>query len=200
MGTATAQDVAAQLRTYEAAAALRPWASLAGPAVDCRQPSPTTALDLFLEARRATCAVSYFDCRLDHAVLDALSDRLAAWWFDAGVQPGDRIAIVLQNTPAFVIATLAAWKIAAIAVPINPMYRAQELTRLFDDFTPAAVLCHDDQWATLVAVAAGRVPPQRLLWSSSREMQLQDDARVLPLPAAVAPKAQSLQGSYGESL
>jgi long-chain acyl-CoA synthetase len=160
----------------------------------------TSALDLFATARPEAPAITYFDRSFDYAALDDLSDRLAAWWRDQGVREGDRVAIILQNTPAFVIGTLAAWKLAAIAVPMNPMYQAPELARLFDDCAPVAVLCHDDKWATVAEVAAGRVDAERLLWSSPREMQSRDDARVLPAPpASPAPSAQSLAAILGSA-
>ena len=188
-------DARSRVDAHEAAARLRPWGTLVDRMPDAQPGERSTALGLFAAARRSATAITYFDRSLDYATLDDLSDRLAAWWHAKGVVRGDRVAIVLQNTPAFVVATLAAWKLAAIAVPINPMYKGPELTRLFDDFTPAAALCHDDHWGILTAVAAGRFAADRLLWSSPRELQSRDDARGLPLPpASVPPASQSLAG------
>ena len=34
----------------------------------------------------------------------------------------------LQNVPQFPIAIYAAWKVGAIVVPLNPMYKEKELT------------------------------------------------------------------------
>ena len=49
-------------------------------------------------------------------------------------------AIVPWNSPLL----LAAWKLGAIPVPGNPMYKAAELARIFADSEPSAVICHDD--------------------------------------------------------
>ena len=152
-----------------------------------------TALALFAAADPAAPAITYFDQTLSYGALDRLSDRLAAWLHARGVRRGDRVATILQNTPQFVIATLAAWKLAAIVVPLNPMYRVPELARLFADCRPSAVLCHDDRWAAALEASAGLVDPTCVLWSSPRELQSRDDARVLPAPpASVPPSMQSL--------
>ena len=152
-----------------------------------------TALSLFLAADPAAPAITYFDQTLTYAALDRLSDRLAAWLHRRGVRRGDRVATLLQNTPQFVIVALASWKLAAILVPLNPMYRVHELARLFADCRPSAVVCHDDQWAAVVEASTGIVEAACRLWASSRELQSRDDARVLPEPPTVpAPASQSL--------
>jgi long-chain acyl-CoA synthetase len=46
-----------------------------------------------------------------------------------GVEPGDRVAIVSANSPAFVVAYLAVLGSGAVAVPLNPHSPAPELTR-----------------------------------------------------------------------
>jgi long-chain acyl-CoA synthetase len=173
-------EARSRLEAYEAAAALRPRDAVSGAMQRSRPADATTVLDLFDAADRAAAAVTYFDQTLDYAALDQLSDRLAAWLQNQGVGRGDRVAILLQNTPQLVIATVAAWKLAAIPVTLNPMYRVPELARLFADCTPSAIVCHDDQWAAAVEAAAGIVGPARILWASPREMQSRDDARVLP--------------------
>lgn len=183
----------AQLDAYDEAARVRPWEDLAGPRSTSVPDDGVTALSLFRAARRPAHALTYFDCKLDYATLDALSDRLATWWLAKGIGRGDRVAIVLQNTPIFIIAVVAAWKLSAIAAPLNPMYRVPELAKLFDDFTPAAVVCHDGQWASVVEAAAGRIDADALLWSQPGQMQSRNDARVLPAPAVPrAPRECSL--------
>ena len=47
-----------------------------------------------------------------------------------GVQPGDRVALVLPNCPQFVIAELGTWMARAIVAPVNPTYADDELAGL----------------------------------------------------------------------
>lgn len=65
--------------------------------------------------------------RLSYGEVDRLSDWLAAGLVAQGVRKGDRVAIVLPNSPQAIIAQLAAWKAGAIAAPMNPLYTEREL-------------------------------------------------------------------------
>ncbi|MFC2035530.1 AMP-binding protein [Chloroflexota bacterium] len=78
-------------------------------------------------------AVGYFDHAITYGEIDELSDSLAAAFVDLGLKKGDRIVIDLQNVPQFLVATYAAWKVGAIVVPLNPMYKERELTYFFQD-------------------------------------------------------------------
>ena len=72
-------------------------------------------------------AVYYFDHVITYGDIDGFSDRLAAAFADLGLNRGDRLIVDLQNVPQFLIATYAAWKLGAIVVPVNPMYKEREL-------------------------------------------------------------------------
>jgi long-chain acyl-CoA synthetase len=73
-------------------------------------------------------AVHYFDHTLSYGDIDRLSNSFAAALENLGVVKGDRVILVLQNIPQFLISTYAAWKIGAIVVPLNPMYKEKELS------------------------------------------------------------------------
>nr|NIV99148.1 AMP-binding protein [Candidatus Saccharibacteria bacterium] len=73
-------------------------------------------------------AVHYFDETLTYGDIDRLSNSFAAALEHLGVVKGDRVILVLQNVPQFLISTYAAWKIGAIVVPLNPMYKEKELS------------------------------------------------------------------------
>lgn len=193
----TALGNAQALRAYDEAARAKPWSNLQAATVSAPSPSDATGLDLFRSAPPEAPALFYFDAMLSYADVDDLSDRLAGWLSEADVGAGDRVAIILQNSPSFVIATVAAWKRGAIVVGLNPMYRRTELEKLFADCTPRAIVCLGEQWPIVVEAAAGLVEPDRVLWASAREFQRRNDDRVLPLDAD-APPAQALAGIFAE--
>ncbi len=64
---------------------------------------------------------------LSYGEVDRLSDALAAALVARGIRKGDRVAIVLPNSPQAIVAQLAAWKAGAIAAPMNPLYTEHEL-------------------------------------------------------------------------
>ena len=182
---------------YERAAQIRPWLSLQ---TDARTPDDgaTTALELFSATPRDAPAIVYFNTTLDYGEIDRLSNGLASWLAARGVAAGDRIAIILQNVPQFIVASVAAWKLVAMVVSLNPMYRQRELEQLFIDCSPRVIICHDDHWPIVSAAARGLVDPTLILWTNGREFQHRDDARVVPAP--VEPEGgEPLSRALGET-
>lgn len=78
-------------------------------------------------------AVYYFDHTISFGEIDRTTNSLAAAFEDLGLAKGDRIVVNLQNVPQFLVATYAAWKLGAIVVPLNPMYKEKELTYFCQD-------------------------------------------------------------------
>jgi long-chain acyl-CoA synthetase len=89
-------------------------------------------------------AVLYFDHIISYGDIELLSNNLAAALSDIGLGKGDRMIVNLQNVPQFLIAVYAAWKLAAIAVPLNPMYKETELAYFCRDSGAKVFLTHDD--------------------------------------------------------
>ncbi|MEX2180694.1 MAG: AMP-binding protein [Gemmatimonadaceae bacterium] len=59
--------------------------------------------------------------------LGEASDAFAVALAAMGVKRGDRVACILPNCPQFFIGELAAWKLGAVWVPLNPIYTDEEL-------------------------------------------------------------------------
>jgi long-chain acyl-CoA synthetase len=96
----------------------------------------------------------YFDTAVTGATVEADSDALAVALAARGVVLGDRIALFLQNVPQFVIAMLAAWKLGAIVVPVNPMLKRRELRYVLADAGAKAIISLQDRWNSVGAAAA----------------------------------------------
>ena len=125
----------------------------------------------------AGVAIYYFDGSLDYRTVDDLSDAFACWLHDSGVTRDDRVFIALQNVPQFAIGVLGTWKLGAIPVLGNPMYRAPELGRLFDDCTPKVMLCHKEHYPEMRIAAGGDAT---IITTSPDKFQSRNDRRVLP--------------------
>jgi long-chain acyl-CoA synthetase len=98
--------------------------------------TPDTALGDFVRSatrKGEAPAVFYFDHSMSYGELHQYSNSLSAAFHDLGITTGDRIILVLQNVPQFLIVTYAAWKLGAIVVPLNPMYKESELTYFCKD-------------------------------------------------------------------
>ncbi|HEX9042875.1 MAG TPA: AMP-binding protein [Trebonia sp.] len=95
----------------------------------------------------------YFDTPVTGAAVEADSDALAAALAARGIGRGERVALFLQNVPQFVIALLAAWKLGAIAVPVNPMLKERELRYVLTDSGARAIISLQDLWQATAAQA-----------------------------------------------
>jgi long-chain acyl-CoA synthetase len=71
--------------------------------------------------------------KLSYAYINTYAERLAASLARLGVKKGDRVAIMLPNSPHFIIAFFAAMKLGAIVVNTNPTHTARELKHQLAD-------------------------------------------------------------------
>lgn len=65
--------------------------------------------------------------KMTYRKLQEMVDRFATALYQLGVRKGDRVALMLPNSPHFVISFFAAAKIGAIVVNNNPTYTSREL-------------------------------------------------------------------------
>jgi long-chain acyl-CoA synthetase len=67
------------------------------------------------------------DVQFSFAELDDAAARAATLLERAGVEPGDRVGVMLPNSPAFAIAYYGIMYRGAVAVPMNPLLKAREV-------------------------------------------------------------------------
>lgn len=131
----------------------RPWLKNYSPWVPKELPiTDYTALGDFktsVSRRPDAPAVYYFDFPISYGEIDRLSNSLAAALSGFGIGKGDRIILDFQNVPQFLVATYAAWKVGAIVVPVNPMYKEKELTYFCKDSGAKLFFTHDEIAASL---------------------------------------------------
>ncbi|MFJ7067394.1 AMP-binding protein [Streptomyces sp. NPDC101115] len=170
--------------------AARPWLGRLSEAQRAPIDPPPTLLHAFRAAAARTPghpALAYFDGRITYREADALSDSVAGHLAARGVERGDRVAVMLQNSPHFVLALLGAWKAGAVVVPLNPMYKSAEVGHALRDSGARAVVCSDRAWAGHVRDAAAGTGVAVVLTADERQLQTRDDPRVLgfaPAPGA----------------
>jgi len=158
----------------------RPWHSLYRGVPPTIEPASQTGLDMFrATARRHRDAVlvHYFDRPIAVGEIDAMSDALAVALQQRGVEPGERIAMYLQNVPQVVIAVLAAWKCGALIVPCNPMLRERELIKILVDSGSRVLICHDDLYAEVARAALPATAVQQTITTSALDFLDPDGAR-----------------------
>jgi long-chain acyl-CoA synthetase len=68
-----------------------------------------------------------------YAELDRASDAMAAALVDLGLKKGDRVAIVMPNSVAFIVSFYAILKAGGVVVAANPTYPADKMTYQIND-------------------------------------------------------------------
>lgn len=76
--------------------------------------------------------------------LDRRSEQLARALLGRGMTPGDRLALELRNSTEMVLLVFAAWKIAAVPVPMRWDLPEWERRRLLDVVSAAVTVTPDD--------------------------------------------------------
>ena len=70
---------------------------------------------------------------ISYGEFERQSDALAAALLSLGVDRGDRVALIMPNSPQMLISEFGIWKAGAIAVPMNPLYTLNELEHALNE-------------------------------------------------------------------
>jgi long-chain acyl-CoA synthetase len=124
-------------------------------------PGPGRALPSLAETFAGTGAghparlfLRYFDVAMSYGMAQRWVDAAAAGLRSLGVERGDRVGLMLQNQPEFVLSLLACWRLGAAVVPINIMLKAEELRYILADSGAKAIVCLDEAGERVVTPAA----------------------------------------------
>src|SRR5918997_2926838 len=91
--------------------------------------SRNLAQNLIETAERAgeNIAVKLDDFELNYQLLNEGSARVAGLLRSKGVEPGDRVGIMLPNVPHFPIVYYGVLRAGAVVVPMNPLLKGREV-------------------------------------------------------------------------
>jgi carnitine-CoA ligase len=95
--------------------------------------------------------------RWTYAEFDALVDRVASRLHSLGAGPGSSVQLVLRNCPAFVAVWLAASRLGACMVPVDPASAVRDVTNQVVRTRPTVTVCASDRLNIVEEGAGGRV-------------------------------------------
>lgn len=94
--------------------------------------------------RSANKTAYYFlDQATTYAELDGAISRFASGLEKLGVKKGDHLALLLGNSPHFIIGLYGAWRLGATVIPINPIYTTDEIGYILKNGDVKAVIALD---------------------------------------------------------
>jgi long-chain acyl-CoA synthetase len=128
---------------YEA----RPWIKwyLKGvaPDVTVEEKSVVDTFDETTEKWKDKTAVIFYGRKVSYRELRDQVDRFATALHDLGIKKGDKIALLLLNSPQFIIAYYGALKAGATLTAISPVYVSSEIKYQLEDSGARMIVCLD---------------------------------------------------------
>jgi len=117
--------------------ASRPWSTSYAEGVPLDIDAPSQTLPEMLAASVAAygkkTALEFFGATTTYRELGDQVSRAAEGLRRLGVRAGDRVALILPNSPQHVVAFYAALRLGAIVIEHNPLYTPRELRHQFED-------------------------------------------------------------------
>jgi long-chain acyl-CoA synthetase len=124
--------------------------------------------------------------RWSYAEFDAAVNRAANLLLRLGVRKCDKVSLLLTNSPEYVIAYFACWKIGAVAGPVNAHLKSEELAYVLDNSEAVALVTESG--------FIERVAPIRAGLPHLRHVVVTDEAAegAIHYPSAVAAESSAL--------
>jgi long-chain acyl-CoA synthetase len=104
-------------------------------------------------------ALVFYGSRWSYRRFREAVDRFAAGLAREGVGPGDRVALVLPNCPAYPIAFFGTLRLGATVVQVSPLWTADDLEGLLADARPRAAVTLETLYPNLTHGASARAIP-----------------------------------------
>ncbi len=123
---------------------------------------------------------------LSFAALRERSERISRLLEGIGATPGQRVALMLPNSGAYVAAFFGIARTGAVIAPLNARYRRQELAYFLRDTGAVALILPPERVADAEAVRAELDrPPTLVAMDAAGEGRLASPSPVAPAPPAV---------------
>jgi len=146
----------------------RPWFKHYDPEVPLHLTYPRIPLHSLLDQTAAKNPTSpctnFFGKQLTYQQVRELSDRFAASICRLDLRKGDRVVLLLPNSPQFLITYYGLLKAGAVVVPLNPLSTERELEFLLTD-SEAKIIITIPLFLKKVASLKGKTPLKHIVSS-----------------------------------
>ncbi|MBU1001086.1 MAG: long-chain fatty acid--CoA ligase [Proteobacteria bacterium] len=110
-------------------------------------------------------AIVFRNWKMNYKKLHETTEIMAANLRRLGVQPGDRVSVMLPNLPQTIIAYWAVLKSGAVCVMTNPLYMETELIHQLGDANCRTMIVLDHLWPKIKSVR-DRIPVEKFVVTS----------------------------------
>ena len=117
--------------------------------------------------------------RITYAQLDAEANRLAHALRQSGVERGDRVVILLENSIEVAVSLFAIVKAGAIFMVLHPTMKHGRFAVIMDDAEPVALITDQGRMKEQLGVVASAPSLRCVVWADSRSHSINDRIRTL---------------------
>lgn len=114
-----------------------PWLSVYPKEIPAELHFPNESLtDLFhhaIETFNVQTAMTFYDQTFSFSEVGAIVEKFASRLSEDGFKKGDRLAVMLPNSPHYIFSLFTAFHLGGIAVQVNPMYVEREIEYILND-------------------------------------------------------------------
>jgi long-chain acyl-CoA synthetase len=125
----------------------RPWLKFyregVPPDVEIPEESVVDAFNKATDKWQNKTALVFYGNKISYRQLRDQVDRFATALADLGIKKGDKVALLLLNSPQFIIAYFGALKAGATLTPISPVYVSLEIKHQIEDSGARTLVCQD---------------------------------------------------------
>jgi long-chain acyl-CoA synthetase len=125
-------------------------------------------LDQLAREHADATALLFKGTAVSYGQLDQESTAFAAALWSLGVRKGDRVALLLPNSPQFFVAEFGAWKVGAVVVGVNPTYSERELELILHSTRAETIVALTPFYARVKQVQ-GRAGVKRVIATSIKD-------------------------------
>jgi long-chain acyl-CoA synthetase len=152
----------------------KPWTRHYDPDVPASLVYPRVVLQAMLddaaEHHADSTATIFFNRKRTYKSISDAAWRFGSGLRELGVKKGDRVALVLPNSPQFVIAFYGALRAGAVVVPCNPLYTPPELNHQLADSGATVVVVLSRLYPVVKAARAGTAVDHVIVTNIKEEM------------------------------
>ena len=156
----------------------RPWLSLYEGRISYKtiESSLTQFLEQAVARYRDRPVMTFRERQMSYGELLEKSERLADAFAQSGVGKGDRVALMLPNSPEYVLSFFAAARLGAIVTQVNSIYVERELEHILRNSGSKMMVVHEGAYPKVCAVRGGLLLERAVVVGEPADLRGQDVA------------------------
>jgi long-chain acyl-CoA synthetase len=145
-------------------------------------------------------AIVQGDERWTYETLARRSGALTARLDALGVRPGDRVALLWENSPAYAQIYFAVMRLGAVLVALNPVNEESYINKVLADCTPVLLIAQEKFLRRFAAGLDRALLPRQLLLDAPLDLGLPGEIGLLDAKGASEGEAPALTGPASADL